>query len=60
MTPGAINNAAENFTNLRTRINSQTLPLGDLPATCHPETLDDAYDIRNASRLRLASQGLGA
>ena len=60
MTPDAINTAAEILTNLRTRTNSQRLPLGDFPATCHPKMLDDADDIQNALRLRLASHGLGA
>jgi 2-keto-4-pentenoate hydratase len=59
MTPDAINNATEILANLRTRTNGQTSPLGDLPVTCRPATLDDAYGIQDALRLRLASQGLG-
>jgi 2-keto-4-pentenoate hydratase len=60
MTPDNINNAAEILANLRMRKNGQTSPLDDLPETCRPVALDDAYDIQDALRLQLASQGLGA
>lgn len=59
MTPNAINDAAQILANLRLRANGHTAPLDDLAEACRPATLEDAYIIQDALRIRLTQQGLG-
>ena len=55
----AVEAAARLLADLRVRAGGCDAPLVALPASCRPETLDEAYRIQEALRARLAARGLG-
>ncbi len=59
MTPDAIQTAAELLADLRLRANGRDAQLDELPESCRPRTLEDAYAIQDQLRRLLATRGLG-
>jgi 2-oxo-3-hexenedioate decarboxylase/2-keto-4-pentenoate hydratase len=51
--------AAALLADLRVRENGRNAPLGEIPALCRPETLDDAYAVQALLRALLERRGLG-
>ncbi len=59
MTPDAINEAAGILADLRLRAATHPQQLDELPVSCRPQSLDDAYAIQDATRSLLAARGAG-
>ncbi len=59
MTPDAKKAAAQLLAALRLETGADRTQLEDLPTTCRPVTLDDAYGIQDQVRTLLASEGAG-
>lgn len=51
--------AATLLADLRVRANGRNVPLGEIPARCRPDTLDDAYAVQSLLRPLLDQRGLG-